>query len=1143
MVTNFANDMLKKLKIKYKILTIPLLAMITFLMFQFVIQHLNKGNEKIQWELEIGYFPSLELSWDLEKVLPIIQRLMQDAVAASDAEMLKKTSELYDYFIRRCDEGKKYKVMDVARLSLLQKEFQDYYNLARRTSMEMIQGAAGKDVEANLEIMTTDYNRIKNYLASTTANDKDKMKLAFSALKENQKTLINTLRTMTILSILLLGGVSLLLSQSITKPLKEVVKISNQFAEGREDVQIQVRSTDEVGVLGNAINDMIQKIVKSKQEIELQNWFKTGLTDLNDHLRGELDLATMTQNILNHLASFLSIQVGTIYLSENNNRLKMIASYAYSRREHLANSFELGEGLVGQAALEKKSILITHVPEDYVVVQSGLGEAKPRYILVCPFLFENRVKGVIELGSFQEITDVQMKFLEQALENIAVNINTAQSRQQLKKQKNDIEKKNQQLEAVQREIERKAADLELTSKYKSEFLANMSHELRTPLNSMLILSKLIFDNKEGNLTTKQIEFAKTIHSSGSDLLNLINDSLDLSKVEAGKMDLHLEDVDLRELAANIHRNFQYLAREKSLGFNIDFDDDTPTTIYTDRQRLEQIIKNLLSNAFKYTEKGMVRLNFRNANSDDQLFYDTQKLAATIAIQVSDTGIGIAEEKQRLIFEAFQQADGSISRKYQGTGLGLSISRELSKLLEGEIHLQSTVGAGSSFTIFLPLRHTAHDENIALYQNKPDDRPTEAKAETIALPVLRKENNRPDIDDREQISSIDRVILIIEDDFNFAKILLDLTHEKGFKGVIAENGEIGIHFAFHYKPNAIILDIGLPGMDGWAVMERLKGNPELRHIPVHFISASENSLKARRMGAIGFLSKPVSIDDLENAFKKIEEIISRRVKNLLVVEDDELQRNSILELIGDGDVNATDVDSGNAAYDLLKTKKFDCMILDLGLEDLSGFDLLEKIRGDEVVADLPIIIYTGKELTPDEENCLRKYTESVIIKGVKSPEQLLDETMVFLHRVEANLPEKKKEILRMVHEKEAVLKNKKILLVDDDMRNLFALSSILEEQQMTVVTAKNGSGGLERLQRESGINLILMDIMMPELDGYETMKIIRSQEKFKKLPIIALTAKAMKGDRMKCIEAGANDYLSKPVDAEKLLSLLRIWLYR
>ncbi|BCS89494.1 response regulator [Pseudodesulfovibrio sediminis] len=743
----------------------------------------------------------------------------------------------------------------------------------------------------------------------------------------------------------------------------------------------------------------------------------------------------------------------------------------------------------------------------------------------------------------------------------------------LEEQKAAIVSKNADLVKAQEIVRQKAHDLEQASKYKSEFLANMSHELRTPLNSILILSQLLGQNKEGNLTTRQVESSKAIHSSGSDLLTLINEVLDLSKVEAGKIELVIDDLQIETLITDLQRLFNDMAAEKGITFDITVTNDLPNSIRTDSQRLQQVLRNLLANAFKFTRQGIVSVSISRP-SPALLVNSELDPATSLAFSVKDDGIGIPLEKQEAIFQAFQQADGSTSRTYGGTGLGLSISKELTALLGGIIRLQSIENQGSTFTIILPETYTEQSRRNRILpaglipekaeqQSSPaappdtseqeeEDSGTEAfkacappeeidQNPTISSKVPPCEQEFLE-DDREHATPEARSLLIIEDDRTFAKVMRDFGRERGFLCLVAEDGETGLHFADYYKPSAIILDIGLPGIDGWTVMERLKDNPDLRHIPVHFMSAKDSSLDAMRMGAIGFLSKPVTMENIEEAFSRLEDTISRPVSNLLLVEDDTIQRQSIELLIGNGDVRTTAVSSGHEAFEELVRGNYDCMILDLGLEDMSGFDLLEKIRLDETACRVPVIIYTGRDLTVDEEKQLNRYAESIIIKGAKSPERLLEESALFLHRIEADLPADKQKMLQMVHDKESVLSNKTVLLVDDDMRNVFALTSVLEEKNMDVIAAKNGLECLDKLKENAAIDCILMDIMMPEMDGYEAMTEIRKQRQYEKLPIIALTAKAMKGDRSKCIEAGASDYLAKPVNTDKLLSMMRVWLY-
>nr|ABD75785.1 putative signal transduction histidine kinase [uncultured bacterium] len=1005
--------------------------------------------------------------------------------------------------------------------------------------------------------------------------------------------------------------------QRMVTYLQDVANITEKIS--NKDLQVDVMPKSDQDVLNISLQRMVTTLQsmraeneKSMAEVEQQNWLKTGQAELSNAMRGEQNPRSLAQNIIIYLANYLQVQVGTIYLADEEKILRLVGSYAYTKRKSNRNTFKFGEGLVGQAALEKHSILFTNVPEDYIAITSGLGETVPRHILVTPFLYEGEVKGVIELGTVDELMDTQQNFLEQAVENIAIAFHSArihekmqelleQTQQQagelqtqqellrvsnkeleeqarilresesklqaqqeelqqtneelekqtrtLEHQKQELGEKNRELENARKLIEEKAKDLELSSKYKSEFLANMSHELRTPLNSLLLLAKLLHENKNGNLTEKQVEYARTIHAAGADLLELINEVLDLSKVEAGKMVLNIEEMSLKGLASYVEQNFAHVAEEKGLKLRIELTDSLPGCIRTDRQRVEQIVKNLLSNAMKFTREGEVGVYIARPAAGVVLSHSGVLPHKAIAISVSDTGIGIPEDKQRLIFEAFQQADGTTSRKYGGTGLGLSIVREFTKLLGGEIHLRSEEGNGCTFSLYLPENMPdARAEGQAIHNERDETRDerqkTSAPSSFISLSDIEERVKSVEgiRDDRHDTSPTDRFLLIIEDDPNFAKILFDLAREKGFKGLIAGDGAAGLQLAYQYIPSAILLDIALPGMDGWMVMEKLKQNPETRHIPVHFISVYAQSLKAMKMGAVGYLTKPVTLETLDEAFTTIEHAISKTIKKLLIVENDETTSQGMLELLSGADVDILTTQTGEDAYTLLKSDEFDGMVLDLGLADISGFELLERIRDDTTMSSLPVIVYTAKDLTKDEEMKLTKHAESIIIKGVKSQDRLLDEVTLFLHRVEADLPEAQQQKLRMLHDKEGVLREKTILMVDDDMRNVFALSSILEEKGMQVLIGEHGQDAMELLDQNPDIDLVLMDIMMPEMDGYEAMRQIRQQPKFKTLPIIALTAKAMKGDRQKCIDAGANDYLSKPVDTDKLLSLLRVWLY-
>jgi len=888
--------------------------------------------------------------------------------------------------------------------------------------------------------------------------------------------------------------------------------------------------------------------------------------------------------------------------------MKLLGGYAYNKRKSLANEFHPGEGLVGQCMLEKERILVTDIPRDYVQVTSGLGGASPNNIVVLPVLFEGEVKAVIELSTFHIFSDTHLTFLDQLTESIGIVLNTIeantrtedllqqsqslagelQSQQdELKKtneqleqqaqslresedllksqqeelrqtneelqdkaallarQKAEVEAKNREVEEARWEMEEKAEQLALTSKYKSEFLANMSHELRTPLNSMLILSRQLAENSEENLHAKQVQFAETIHSSGSDLLSLINDILDLSKIESGMMGIEVADVSIDEVTDQLERSFHQLAQDKNIEFFVERREEFDPILSTDDKRLQQILMNLLSNAFKFTERGNVVLKIDRAAKDEKYFLESLNRASeVIAFSVSDTGIGIPAEKQRIIFEAFQQADGTTSRKYGGTGLGLSISREIARLLGGEIRVTSVPGEGSTFTLFLPREYVPARAVAPPVTRRRNGKQAEAAwtpAETFKRDTLLLSDEAVVADDRVEIEEGDRVVLIIEDDTNFANILVDLAHGKGFKCLVATTGQTALALAHKYHPAAITLDIRLPDRDGWTILDRLKHDPRTRHIPVHIISVEGARRRALRQGAFTLLNKPVTNGDLEKTFDSMNDFLERDMRELLVVEDDDAQRMSVVELIGNGDVRTTAVGTGQEALNRLKEQRFDCMVLDLKLPDMTGFELIEQLQTDTGQTDLPIIVYTGKELTRKEEMHLRRVATSVIIKEADSPERLLAETALFLHRVEAHLPEPKRKMLELLNRRDPVLANRKVLIVDDDVRNIFALTSALESYKMKVLHAENGQKGIELLRASPGVEAVLMDIMMPEMDGYEAIAAIRQMENFKTLPIIALTAKAMKADRDHCLEVGASDYISKPLDIDQLFSLLRVWL--
>ncbi|MHC0066188.1 HAMP domain-containing protein [Nostoc sp. UIC 10890] len=997
------------------------------------------------------------------------------------------------------------------------------------------------------------------------------------------------------------------LAATLTTQLRAIAEVATAVTKGDLTRSIAVEALGEVAILKDNINQMIANLRETTQKNTEQDWLKTNLAKFTRMLQGQRDLETVSKLILSELAPLVGAQHGVFFLMESGENmpyLKLISSYAYRERRHLANRFQLGEGLVGQCALEKERILLTEVPNDYVKITSGLGEATPLNAVVLPVLFEGQVTAVIELASFRRFSEIHLTFFDQLTESIAIVLNTIaasmrteellkqsqslaeelqtqqselretnqrleQQAQSLKasedllkgqqeelqqtnaeleekaellaQQKKEVERKNREIEQSRLSLEDKAEQLALSSKYKSEFLANMSHELRTPLNSLLILAKLLTDNIDCNLTAKQVEYSQTIYSAGTDLLTLINDILDLAKIESGTMSIDMTQMPLAELGEQIERTFRQIAQSKGLAFAIEFTPELPNSIYTDVKRIQQVLKNLLSNAFKFTEQGEVRLRIAVAklgwSNDHQTLNRAQMV---IAFSVSDTGIGIAPDKQKVIFEAFQQADGSTSRRYGGTGLGLSISREIARLFGGEIKLISQPGEGSTFTFYLP-QSSAESRSALLtpYSLLPTPHPPLPTQHS----ALSTQHSALISDDRTTIERGDRVLLIVEDDVNFARILLEMAQQHGFKVITAQTGSTGLMLAQQFQPSAILLDIRLPEMDGWTVLDRLKHDPNTRHIPVHIMTVEEGRQRGLQLGAIAYLQKPLTSETISEALSKIKGFVERQVKNLLVVEDDDTQRHSIVELIGNSDVSTIAVGTGAAALEAIRSQHFDCLVLDLGLPDMTGFELIEQIKLLPHGKTLPIIVYTGREISKTQETELRRIAETIIIKDVRSPERLLDETALFLHRVQANLPAPKRQILEQLHSQDYLLTGKKALIVDDDMRNIFALTSMLERYQIQVLYAENGREGITLLQNTPDIDVILMDVMMPEMDGYETTRLIRQNDQFKSLPIIALTAKAMQGDREKCIEAGASDYITKPVDTEQLLSLLRVWLYR
>jgi PAS domain S-box-containing protein len=942
------------------------------------------------------------------------------------------------------------------------------------------------------------------------------------------------------------------------------------------------------------ITERKQHEASLKEKFRELDYLREGQIALSERMRGEQVISRLGQSILSHLVPFTNAQVGAFYFVTDEKKLQRVSSYALSKNENSEKTIEFGEGLIGQVALDKRSLLIENVPANYFnKIKSDLGEMAPQSLLICPILYEDEVNGVIEIASLNPMTEHQRAFLGHVSGNIGIAINTTTVRkkvqelfeksqtlnQNLQSQQEELKTANEELEEQSRALklsklrlenqqvlleetnnqleeqtqvlgqqkdilnekniavskaqvllEEKTNEVQRASQYKTEFLANMSHELRTPLNSSLILAKLLMDNSKGNLTDEQVQFASSIYSSGNDLLNLINDILDLSKVEAGKLDIRIENVFISKIIESLKKTFQPLAIEKGIHFEIILEQNFPLDFTTDRQRLEQILKNLLSNALKFTTKGSVKMRLYRHSKDH------------IAFEINDSGIGIPKDQQGIIFEAFRQADGTTNRKHGGTGLGLSISRDLARLLGGSIEVESTEGVGSHFTLILPESYSDSavlSAPVKVYSDPKTGKNNEE--ETKKQVHFEKNLPLPFDDDRADLSRAGRTILVIEDEPQFSKILYELAHELQYKCLVAQGADEGVKMALEFSPDAILLDMLLPDHLGLTALDRLKQNSKTRHIPVHVISVEDYSETAMNMGAVGYMLKPVKRDEIKKAFIKLEAILSQKICRVLVVEDNEYQRKSICHLIEDEGIEITSVALASEALSELKKTTFDCMIMDFLLPDMPGDKLLEQMTHEEINSFPPVIVYTGSSLTRDEEDKLRKYSKSIIIKGARSPERLLDEVTLFLHRVEAKMPPESRKILSTARGREKMLEGKKILLVDDDIRNIFALTSALEQKGAIIIVGRNGHEALEMLDKNPEIDLILMDIMMPEMDGNEATRRIRQQKRFEKLPIIAVTARAMKDDQTKCLEAGANDYLSKPVDLDKLYSLIRVWM--
>jgi HAMP domain-containing protein/signal transduction histidine kinase/CheY-like chemotaxis protein len=979
------------------------------------------------------------------------------------------------------------------------------------------------------------------------------------------------------------------LAANLTTQVRAISEVASAVTQGDLTRTIGVEAKGEVEALKDTINQMIYNLKATTLRNQEQDWLKSNLAKFTQMLQGQKELNAVTKKILSELAQVVTAQHGLFYILQEDERfmdskLNLIASYAFVKRKNSMTSYAMGEGLIGQVAIEKERVLLSNVPKDYIRINSGLGDAKPQDVIILPVLFEGQLKAVIELASLDTFSQTHLDFLEGLTESIGIVLNTIESNSRteellvqsqslaselksqqevlkitneeleekailLANQKEEVELKNQEVEVARAALEEKADQLTLTSKYKSEFLANMSHELRTPLNSLQILANELISNRDGNLTEKQIQFAKTINACGDDLIQLINDILDLSKIESGYISVDYSPISFEEISRFVESTFNPISEAKHLDFTIQVDDNLPALIETDSQRLNQILKNLLSNSFKFTEKGHVGLKIYKAQNNWKTKNISLDNAETvIAFEISDTGIGISKEKQNIIFEAFQQAEGSTSRKYGGTGLGLSISRGLSDLLGGSIELESETNVGSKFTLFLPLKFIQHVETGEIVVDAEIESLPSKKTGLKSSPSSTFSRSDIDLffvdevgDDRTDIKPDDKILLIAEDNLTFAKIMLDQAHANGIKAIVTTKGNDVIDFINQFHPDAITMDINMPDTSGWKILDRLKTDFNMRHIPVYIISGEDDRKNGLKRGARNFLVKPVKNESLNDLFADIHDFKSRKVKKLLVIDDNEYELNMVVDAVKANDVIISTAKTFKEAVSKISKETFDCIILDLVLPDADGLDLITEMENNIGGQETAIIVHSARDLNKKQQAKLSRFPNGIIAKSATSLDQLVDQTALFLHRVHKELPALMRDRIETYYMKEDILIGKKVLIVDDDVRNLFALTTALERFGLDVLSAESGKEAIELIDKTKGIDIVLMDIMMPEMDGYETMKMIRKVPRHKDLTIIAVTAKAMKGDRQRCIESGASDYITKPVNVEQLSSLMRVWL--
>ena len=1195
---------------------------------------LRQLNERLNFIVETRV-EALKRSTRLHRNISELRTQEKEIILATDADWVARANDRIEAvrveIEHRIDELEE---LDLSReTAMMVEDFRLAYRRFNRTLDQILDLNQEQRVEEARLLSRTEGLERSDSAVALAQRLTEIQEAALATAKEESDQLFSRMVNLTLVLLLVAMGLgtalALIVGRNVAGSVGRIVAATGRIADGDLETSVEAEGRDEIGQLAAAVGRMQGALREARGRSEDQAWLQTGLARLNEVVLGQEDVEKLAGEVIAEIASYLNAKVGVLYMLEEQGGqpfLRLLGSFAYAQRKNLSNRFALGEGLVGQAALERKQIMIQNAPEDYVRVVSGLGESVPRNICVTPFLFEGNLRGVIEMGTLHPMSDLELQYLEQVTAAVATAFEMARSQQLLRTQQEELrssneelqeqtaaleqsqeELKNQQeelktantelemqmrrvqeseerlkvqqeemeitnrelesknellerqkdeMEQARRDIAAQAEEVALASRYKSEFLANMSHELRTPLNSLLLLARSLRDNQEGNLNQDQIESAGIIFDSGSDLLNLINEILDLSRIEAGRMELHLERVEVAGLGETVRAQFEHMAHDQGLSLEVVCEEGAPSHLITDSQRLGQVIKNLMGNALKFTEEGGVTVSFAPVEAGTDLGRSGLEPAESLAIRVADTGIGIPEDKQKIIFEAFQQADTGDRRRYGGTGLGLSISRELVALLGGEMQLVSEPGKGSTFTLYVPLERGATEAAtggtgaVRAPLREAFSAPLENTApqrEGGATPVKQEPamvapSSRGVADDRENIEDGDRAILVVEDDIRFAGILVGYVRERGFRCLVAHSGEEGLELAKTHCPDGVLLDINLPQMDGWAVLSELKRDVDTRHIPVHIVSVEEQSAESLRIGAIGHASKPLQKEEIEEILKRLEGASAQAEKQVLVIEDEPAMRRETVRLIGNGNVHVDEVETGQQGLEALRACRFDLVVMDLGLPDMQGLTMLETLAREEIPLP-PIIVHTVRELTVDEEMALRRYADSIILKDVRSQERLIDEVALFLHRVVGDLPEEKRQAIQHLHESDEPLKGKTVLVVEDDMRTMFAMSRLLAGHGVNPLKAENGEKALAMLDEHSDVDLVLMDMMMPVLDGYGALERIRAQDRFSQLPIIALTAKAMKEDRQKCLEAGASDYLSKPVEEDRLLSLMRVWLYR